>query len=338
MQQASYRILRQFPPPEIERAWRRFLEAIDLPSHYVTPEYFLEPSIQSARPFVLVAESAGAITGILTGRYLGRNLISGMPHRPQLVLAKGDGRLPAEKALIQGLLQEGRSCRLITVYAWEPLEGFSAAGFETTETAGTFLLYLSGSAENLFQGISARKRTYIHQVKRKGVDIKDSYDIQDIDELLDVFNETHRRHRLPLRTRTELEALLKLDCNRKLFIARAEGRVIAATIIRFVRGGLAEYSENVSLERMRHYHPTRRFCGRQYSGVTPKAVARSASAAPTSSNPALAVISLLSIDYDATRASSILSIAAIDYCASPAPSPSLFLCVAKSSSQRMVEL
>lgn len=255
MQQTSYRILRQFPPPEIERAWRRFLEAIDLPSHYVTPEYFLEPSIQSARPFVLVAESAGAITGILTGRYLGRNLISGMPHRPQLVLAKGDGRLPAEKALIQGLLQEGRSCRLITVYAWEPLEGFSAAGFETTETAGTFLLYLSGSAENLFQGISARKRTYIHQVKRKGVDIKDSYDIQDIDELLDVFNETHRRHRLPLRTRTELEALLKLDCNRKLFIARAEGRVIAATIIRFVRGGLAEYSENVSLERMRHYHP-----------------------------------------------------------------------------------
>ncbi len=256
MPQMSYRVLHRFPPPEIELVWRRFLETIDLPSHYVTPEYFLEPSIQLTQPFALMAESAGAITGVLTGGYDAGNLTSGMPHRPQLALTPGDERPAAVEALTRGLVQEGRACRLITIFAWEPLEGFSTAGFEITRAGGTVLLCLSeANDEGILQGFSATKRNCIRQAERKGVQIKDTYDSREIDELLEAFDDVHRKHRLPPRSRADLEALLKLESNRRLFIAKVEGRVIAGTIIRFVRGGLAEYSENVSLERMRHYHP-----------------------------------------------------------------------------------
>ncbi|MBI2883045.1 MAG: GNAT family N-acetyltransferase [Candidatus Methylomirabilis oxyfera] len=179
-----------------------------------------------------------------------------MSHRPQLALTLGDERLATVEALAQGLLQEGKACRLITVFTWEPLEGFSAAGFKTTKAGETVLLRLSVANDaDIFKKLSATKRNCIRQAERKGVQIKDTYDSQEIDELLDAFDEIHHKHRLPLRSRADLEALLKLDRNRKLFIAKAEDRVIAGTIIRFARRGLAEYSENVSLERMRHYHP-----------------------------------------------------------------------------------
>ena len=114
---------------------------------------------------------------------------------------------------------------------------------------------LSRSEDELFRGFSATKRNCIHQAERKGIEITSTYNDTDIEDLLEAFAETHGRHGLAPRSRADLEQLLKLERNRKLFIARAEGRVIAGTIIRFELSGLAEYSENVSLKWARRYYP-----------------------------------------------------------------------------------
>ena len=44
----SYSVICNFPPREIEAAWRQFIAHAELPSHYVTPEYFLEPSVRGS--------------------------------------------------------------------------------------------------------------------------------------------------------------------------------------------------------------------------------------------------------------------------------------------------
>lgn len=258
----SYSVIHSFPTREIEVAWRQFIKKTELPSHYVTPEYFHEPYVRGhhyfadgTQPYAVLAEAGGGVTGILTGRRSNRDLISGQPHRPQLVLAAGDDRLAAEEALVHGSIQEGKECRLITVYSWTPLKAFSTAGFTTTKARNVFLLNLSRSEDELFRGFSATKRNCIRQAERKGIEITSTYNDTDIEDLLEAFAETHGRHGLAPRSRADLEQLLKLERNRKLFIARAEGRVIAGTIIRFELSGLAEYSENVSLKWARRYYP-----------------------------------------------------------------------------------
>jgi len=258
----SYSVIRNFPTREIEAAWRQFIEKAELPSHYVTPEYFLEPYVggsyyfaKGTQPYAILAEAGGRVTGILTGRRSKRDLISGQPHRPQLILAEGDDRLAAEEALVHGSIQEGRDCRLITVYSWTPLKAFSTAGFTTTKAGNVFMLNLSRSEDELFRGFSAAKRNRIRQAERKGIEITSTYNDRDLEDLLEAFAETHRRHGLAARSRADLEQLLKLERNRKLFVARVEGRVIAGSIVRFEPNGLAEGSENVSLERARRYRP-----------------------------------------------------------------------------------
>jgi len=42
-QALNFKILREFPSPDLERAWRDYLARIEFPSHYESPEYFLEP-------------------------------------------------------------------------------------------------------------------------------------------------------------------------------------------------------------------------------------------------------------------------------------------------------
>ncbi len=251
----SCRVIRAVPDPETERAWREYLEDGALFSHYVSPEYFLEPHIEGSEPFAIVAELAGRVTGVLTGCRCDGDLISGMPHRPQLILANGETQSATEEALVRAIVHEAKKCRRVIVYSWNRLTEFEKAGFNVRPWADTLLLDLSKSNEEIFERFSATKRNVIRQAERKGVEVASTYEDLELEQLLEAFRETATRHKLSAKSRTELKRLLQLQQNRKLFIAKVGDQVIAGTVIRFQVGGLAEYSENASLKSAWHYHP-----------------------------------------------------------------------------------
>jgi len=252
---STYRLIGEFPDTATEGHWRRLLAESTLPSHLVAPEFFLEPRTAGTQPFAILAEGAGRVTGVLTGLRRGNDLLSGMPHRPQILVAAGRDRDDAEQALVRGLLREGRGCRLIAVHTWEPLPTFAAAGLTTTPVGGIYLLDLSVPEEEIFMQFSATKRNCIRQAQRKGLTVQDVYDDEDLAAVKEAFDETRARHRLTPKSRADLERLLGLERNRRMFLAKVGGRAVAATIVRFERGGLAEYSENASLLSSRAYHP-----------------------------------------------------------------------------------
>lgn len=253
----SPRVLRAFPDRETELAWRRFLDTIELPSHFVAPEYLLEPLEAGQQPFVILAMEAGAVVGVLSGYRDGRHVTCGIAPRPQLAVVAGPGRAAAEEALGRGLDQEAAGCRLAEVFSWEPVDGLARHGFRVQVGGDTNMLEgLQRSDEDLFRNFSETLRRYLRQGPRKGLEIVEYQNDDDLGQVVAIFNETHDRIGISRKTEGDWRRSLALTRNRRLFLARVKGEIIAATVVRFQAGGLAEYSENGSFARLRsEYHP-----------------------------------------------------------------------------------
>ena len=77
----------------------------------------------------------------------------------------------------------------------------------------------------------------------------------DISSYYAVYVDWSRRKRIPFVEEDEFQAMFSLTQNRRLFLARHEGQVIAGAVLRFCYGGVAEYAANSSLERALQFHP-----------------------------------------------------------------------------------
>jgi hypothetical protein len=63
----SYHILHRRPEGLIEALWRACLADADFPTHYIAPEYFLEPGFRNKGPFAILSLSGKEVTAVLTG-------------------------------------------------------------------------------------------------------------------------------------------------------------------------------------------------------------------------------------------------------------------------------
>jgi hypothetical protein len=251
-----WELLRGTPGADLEHEWRAFLRRNPLASHFVSPRYFAEPAKPEATPFALVCRgSHGNVTAVATGFERHAHLVSGAPHRPQCVVG-ADGSRSAAADLADAFLQCAEGSSLATIYLWEPNPSLAERGFRTVKGKGTFVLDLEPTEAALFAEFSATKRNTIRQAERRGLTVELADRYTDLTGLDRIFRETDRRHGLPPRSREALRAVRAgLDPCRKLFVARRDGALVAATVIRYVRGGLAEYSENASDERAWPYRP-----------------------------------------------------------------------------------
>src|ERR1700674_5510779 len=82
--ESSFAILHDFPPPEIEEAWRDFLSRVEVPAHYDCPEFFVERHWVGKRHFAILALNRGSVVGVLTGQHKGNEGLSGLPSRPPI--------------------------------------------------------------------------------------------------------------------------------------------------------------------------------------------------------------------------------------------------------------
>src|SRR5579862_856864 len=137
----NFKILHEFPSPGLEQAWREYLKHVGVPSHYDSPEYFLDPLRQGSRPFAVLALDGSRIRGTLTGFHLDRAVLSGLVSRPQISV---DGTEVAETldTLAQGLKVEAKTAELISVYSWSTLDliPFGSHGFRRRQLLGSVVL------------------------------------------------------------------------------------------------------------------------------------------------------------------------------------------------------
>jgi hypothetical protein len=248
----TYSILQGFPNASEEKAWREFLPRSDWPSHYTTPEFFLEPYWKGKHPFAVLVNHVDRIVAVLTGLHEGDHVMSGIPARPQVCFDRTVDYSHAAQTLAQGLLEEAGSASLISLYSWTPLEALRIMGFRLRTLEGCVVLDLRRGPQELFREIHASGRKNIRIATRKGVEVFEA----STDEDLAAYYEVYCRWRRTSRKKIEGQqvpfsvvlAAYNLKNSRRYFLARHDGETIAGSSVRFSPGGLLEYSGNPSLD------------------------------------------------------------------------------------------
>jgi hypothetical protein len=257
----DFLILHQFPEPDTERRWRDCLAHVEFPAHYNAPEFFLEPFWKARRPFAVLAIERGLINAVLTGCYQRNQVVSGLPSRPQICVADralGEATLDA---LARGLLEEAGSSPLVTMYSWSqtPLEPFSNHGFHRRSLEGNVVLDLSKGTAEVFRQFTENRRRNIHLATKHNVEVFQASAKEDFSAFYEVFlswRQTGRKRiEGPGVSFETFEKAYSLKANRRLFLARFSGKIIAGTTVRFFPNGLLEYAANASLDEYLHVRP-----------------------------------------------------------------------------------
>lgn len=248
----NFRIVREFPSPSEERAWREFLPRSDWPSHYTSPEFFLEPYWHGKKPFAVLAYDGGRIVAVLTGLHEGDHVISGIPARPQVSFDRTIDYSHAAQTLALGFLEEAGSARLISLYTWTPLEALRIMGFRLRALEGCVVLDLGLGPQALLQQMHMSQRKNTRIATRKGVEVFEAATEEDLAAYYDVYCRWRRTSRKEIEGEqvpfSVVLAAYRLKSNRRYFLARHDGKIIAGSSVRFSPGGLLEYSGNPSLD------------------------------------------------------------------------------------------
>jgi len=257
----NFNILHEFPAAILERSWRDCLTRVEFPSHYNTPEYFLEPYFTGRRPFAVLALEGGEVTGVLTGLHEGNEVHCGLPSRPQICVDPTRDANATQRALMQGLLSEAGPAELITVFTWPSLQlpVFANRGFRRRQLPGNVVLDLSQGADAVFKQFSKDRRRNIRFAEKNGIEVQLATTPQDIVEAYEVYTawrETDRKELHGTAFTSEIfERAAQLTNNRRLFLARLSGKVVAINIFRLCPGGLFESAANSSLHEFMHLKP-----------------------------------------------------------------------------------
>ena len=225
---------------------------LDWPSHYTSPEFFLEPYWHGKNPFAVLAYDGDRIVAVLTGLHEGNQVVSGLLSRPQVCFDRATDISSAAQTLARGLLEGAGSAELITFYSWSRIESLQSMGFRVRPMQGDIILDLTRGPDTLLREMHMSQRKNVRIAMRKGVEVSEASTEEDFCAYYDVHRAWLRTTRKKINEdQISLPAAMeayKLRKNRRLFLARHEGKVVAAASVRFAPGGLLEYSGNPSLE------------------------------------------------------------------------------------------
>jgi len=250
-------VLLHKPPKEnLAASWRRCLQNCEFACHYTAPEYFDEPFLRGKDPFAVLALAGGEVAAVLTGYHENKHVRCGLAVRPQVVLSvsyENSDRIGS--ALIEGVLQEGRSSDLIDVYAWSPLPVLATDHFKPQKTEGVVLLDLTNSPDSLFRRFSDNKKTNIKKAIKNDVIVEITRRKEDIHTYYEITRNWARRKEIsPPEKEAFVESLTACQY-RHLFVARHSGAIVAGVVVRGYPGGVLEYAANSSLPEFLSLRP-----------------------------------------------------------------------------------
>lgn len=257
----NWKVLTEKPDAELARKWNEFLENARFPTHYTTPDFFVDPFVKGGEKFAVLAfDNNDEIAAVLTGVENGKTLVSGMPERPQTAFRGDADRLEAAKALTAGLKQKGGGkLGLIDFYTWEQANEFEELGFQADmcgEDNSIIVLDLSKGAEQLFGEFSQTRRNELRKaIKQNLLEIKDLETDEEIRQLYEIHKDWNKRKGIEPDTFEQVKFSAIEKNYRKTLIAKYEEKVVAGSSYRFCKGGVVEYSGNNSLPEFQKLRP-----------------------------------------------------------------------------------
>ncbi len=250
----DYLVLHQFPSLTTELAWRACLRGVRHAAHYNAPEFFLEPFWKGSNPFAILALSGSRVVGVATGLHLASGVSVGLPSRPQICVDSSFDTFQTTNSLAQGIISESGAAKLITVYswAWTPLPAFERHGFHIRQLTGNVVLDLRpGSSSAHFDAFPKNRRRDIRSAIRSGVEVLEQTTREDVASYWEVYCAWRKTERKKIHhnfTLSDVEITNSLRTNHRRFLARYQGKVVAASGFRFFPAGLIEYANNCSLD------------------------------------------------------------------------------------------
>jgi hypothetical protein len=257
----GYAILHNFPPPDLEQAWRVGLSRVDFPAHYDSPDFFREPYWSGKSPFAILALRQGAVVGGVTGLHERNEVVSGLPSRPQIFIDPSADSQIVLDCLARGLLAEAGTAELATVYCWSwtPLVFPQRYGFLCREMEGNVLIELAEGPKTLFTQLDRKRRANIRLANRNGLSVRQAATPEDLEEFYGVYLSWRQTKRKKIEGEPISRAVFEYRMQHpeffRIFLACEGGKIIAGINLRFCPGGLVEYANNSSLEDFLHLRP-----------------------------------------------------------------------------------
>ncbi|HEU5399945.1 MAG TPA: GNAT family N-acetyltransferase [Terriglobales bacterium] len=245
--------LHAYPDPETESAWRRYLLNEPYASHYLAPDFFLEPLFESKRPFSILVKHDNAVAAVLTGIHEKTHVRCGNSASPQLSISPG---CTAEdlRCLIEELYRETGRVEGCSLASFSRITDLKRHGFFERACRQVVMLDLRRGLDATYKGFNKGKRSDIQHAIKSGVEVIEATSDSDFESYYDIYAQWCNQKKLPLHPREMMIQAWRLESNRRLFLAVYRNKIVAGSVIRFLRGGIAEYAGNSSLAE---YHSLR---------------------------------------------------------------------------------
>ncbi|MBP9664291.1 MAG: GNAT family N-acetyltransferase [Pyrinomonadaceae bacterium] len=251
-------VLTGTPEGEILALWNDFFANAVLPTHYVSPDFFCDPFAGHGRRFAVLVSIGDRVDAVATGTENGTAIRCGLGVRPQAVFRKNVD-LAAVGAVLAGALKQGcLTADLIDLHSWGPLDGLRSSGFAhkaASEGDRVIMLDLSKGPEQLFKEFSERRRTDLRKTMKSGdLVVKELETEAELADIYDLHCGWTTRKGVVADPFESFRSVLGSKY-RKTFIAIHDGKVIAATFLRFCPGAVVEYAANNSLDGFQKLRP-----------------------------------------------------------------------------------
>jgi len=257
----NYKILSEYPNEDLLAKWNDFLANARFPTHYVTPNFFVDPFVRGGERFVVLAfDENEKIAAILSGVDDGRKIVSGLFVRPQTAFRKDADKRQAAGTLLAGLKAKGgERLELIDLHSWEQIDEFKDLDFlgERAEGANTIIMLdLTKGADRIFKEFSQTRRNEIRKfLKQNQVLIAEIENADELAELYAIHRDWNERKGNEPDTFESFKLAFEQKDYRKIFIAKHDGKIIAGSYYRFCAGGVIEYAANNSLVEYQKLRP-----------------------------------------------------------------------------------
>ena len=257
--QYEYKILTELPDVEMRDKWDDFLQDTRFATHYVTPDFFIDPFAGRGQRFAVLAMNGDRIDAVLTGVKRNKSIASGLAVRPQTAFRNGIDLSSAAMALAVGVASfAGETGELIDLHSWEVIEGLDRLGYEHKAATGAdqvVMLDLTKGPDQLFKEFSERRRTDLRKtIKQDKLTVKMLETEAELAELYEIHKHWNGRKGNKPDSFDWFQAFLTSK-NRVVLIAIFEGKVVAGTYLRFCERGVVEYAANNSLAEYQKLRP-----------------------------------------------------------------------------------
>lgn len=248
------------PEPKLAVKWDAFLADARFATHYVTPTYFVDPYVRGDRFAVLAIDGRHRVAAVATGVVDEESIISGLFPRPQVVFRNGVDHRMAFAALMDGIEElNAAGQRLIELHSWQAMGDLVDDRFEEHSSSpenSIVMLDLSVGPDAIFKNFSQTRRSEIRKAEReKLVEIKEPETFIEQEALYRIHCEWNARKGNRVESFEQMKTAIEQRENRRVFIAKVDGKTVAGSFYRFCPGGVVEYAANFSLPEYQRLRP-----------------------------------------------------------------------------------